>query len=594
VPVVTGATTRLVAFLAVLAALSFLATGCGGGSAPNGAAGSGSSTTSTTQPSAATGSSSSGDLKATKAQLLNYAECMRAHGIRDFPNPVRAPWGGYAFHAHITPGSDLDPDTARYQSDDRACRKNLPPGFEQATPAAPAAPATTGASVRATVTVDPADRYQRIAGFGVSEGFGQASALMKASASVQKRVLRLLYSPTRGAGLTILRNEISADAGFTIEPKPPTSPTAKPSYLTLAEIDQDQGQLWFAKQIKADFGVTDVFADAWSAPAFMKTNHSAIKGGTVCGEPGAKCKSGDWRQAYAHYLVQYAKEYAAAGIPLSYVGPENETTIAPPQDSMIMSPAQTADLMAILGATLARSGLSTRAECCASIGWNYAQQYEAAIAADRAANAATALFTSHGYFVAPDSPLHGWSKPVWETEWAPFDRGPFDAAWDDGSLSSGFTWAQNIYTGLTAANLGAFLYLWGANTSTTTITGPNTGLVGVKGSTVATSGRLWAFAGYSRFVRPGAVRIGTTTTGTGLEGSAFRNSNGWIAVVVLNRAHGRRVATFSLRGLRAAHVTPYLTDTTHHLSALSPITAKNGSFTATVPPRSLVSYEIRP
>ena len=99
---------------------------------------------------------------------------------------------------------------------------------------------------------------------------------------------------------------------------------------------------------------------------------------------------------------------------------------------------------------------------------------------------------------------------------------------------SGFTWAQNIYTGLTAPNLGAFLYLWGANTSTTTITGPNTGLLDVKGNTVATSGRLWAFASYSRFIRPGAVRIGTTTSAAGLEVSAFRNSDGSIAVVVLN------------------------------------------------------------
>ncbi|HZE04903.1 MAG TPA: glycoside hydrolase family 30 beta sandwich domain-containing protein, partial [Solirubrobacteraceae bacterium] len=364
--------------------------------------------------------------------------------------------------------------------------------------------------------------------------------------------------------------------------------------LPLAAIDQDQGQLWFAKQIKADYGVTDVFADAWSAPGFMKTNHSAIRGGTVCGEPGATCKSGDWRQAYADYLVQYGKDYAAAGVPLSYVGPENETTISPPQDSMIMSPAQTADFMAILGTTLARSGLSTRAECCASIGWNVAQRYAAVIAKDKAANAGTALFTSHGYFVPLDTSLRGWSKPVWQTEWAPFDRGPFDAAWDDGTQLSGFTWAQNIYTGLTKANLGAFLYLWGANTSTTTITGPNTGLVDVKAGAVATSGRLWAFAGYSRFVRPGAVRIAATTSAAGLDVSAFRNTDGSTAVVVLNSARSRQVATFSLRGLRGAHVTPYLTDRSHQLSPQPSITVRNAAFTATLPPRSLVTYDIRP
>ncbi|MGH2886256.1 MAG: glycoside hydrolase family 30 beta sandwich domain-containing protein, partial [Solirubrobacteraceae bacterium] len=170
---------------------------------------------------------------------------------------------------------------------------------------------------------------------------------------------------------------------------------------------------------------------------------------------------------------------------------------------------------------------------------------------------------------------------------------PWDPAWDDGSPSSGFTWALNIYTRLTAANLSAFLYLCGANTSTTAMTGSNTGLVEVEGNTVAPSGRLWAFAGYSRFIRPGAVRIGTTTSRAGLEVSAFRNSDGSSAVVVLNSTHSRQLATFSLRGLDAEHVTPYLTDTSHELSAQSPIAVRNSTFTATLPPRSLVSYEVR-
>ncbi|HTP20034.1 MAG TPA: hypothetical protein VMJ65_10550 [Solirubrobacteraceae bacterium] len=76
--------------------------------------------------------------------------------------------------------------------------------------------AKTGSSSTATVTIDAATQYQRIAGFGVSEGVGQAETLMNMPALVQQQVLSLLYSPTRGAGLTILRNEISADKGFTI------------------------------------------------------------------------------------------------------------------------------------------------------------------------------------------------------------------------------------------------------------------------------------------------------------------------------------------------------------------------------------------
>ena len=437
----TKATTRSVAVLAVLTALSFLVAACGGGPAHNGGG--------------RTGSALPPALAAQTRQRIAFVRCMRAHGVRNFPYPTAEG----AVSVEMVEAAGINPKSPAVV---RVVAKCLPPSLRP--PKLPMPSLKTkprrsdrsygaGATTQAAVTVNAAKHYQSIAGFGVSEGFGQAKTLMSAPASVQEQVLSLLYSPTHGAGLTILRNEISADAGFTIEPKAPSSPNAKPSYLSLAEVDQDQGQLWFAKQIKADYGVSDIFADAWSAPAFMKTNNSAIRGGTVCGVPGANCKSGDWRQAYANYLVQYAKDYAAAGVPLTYIGPENETTIAPPQDSMIMSPAQTANFMEVLGATLARSGLSTRAECCASIGWNYAQQYAAAIETDKAANTATALFTSHGYFFPPNSPLKGWSKPVWETEWAPFDTGPFDPAWDDGSLLSGFTWAQNIYTGLTKANL---------------------------------------------------------------------------------------------------------------------------------------------
>src|ERR1700691_6256147 len=168
----------------------------------------------------------------------------------------------------------------------------------------------------ATVTINGAAQYQRIAGFGASEAFGQAETVMNEPSAVQQQVLSLLYSPTSGAGLTILRNEI-----------------------------------------RADYGVTNVFADAWSAPAFMKTNDSQINGGTLCGVPGATCASGDWRQAYANYLAQYAKDYAAAGDPLSYGGPENEANIGPGYDRLVMTPTQSANFIELLGPTLLRSGL---------------------------------------------------------------------------------------------------------------------------------------------------------------------------------------------------------------------------------------------
>jgi O-glycosyl hydrolase len=450
--------------------------------------------------------------------------------------------------------------------------------------AAPAAAADTA-------TINGASTFQTITGFGASEAFGEAQTVMNASSSVQQQALGLLYSPTSGAGLTMLRNWISADSGSTIEPNNPGSPTATPTYLPMSSTSQDAGQLWFAQQIKADYGVSNVFADAWTAPAFMKTNGATSGGGAVCGTPGATCSSGDWRQAYANYLVQYAKDYAAAGVPLSYLGPENEANLSTSYDSMQMSPSQTANFLDVLGPALASSGLSTKMECCATEGWDFAQQYAAAIEADPTALADTSVFTSHGYTAAPTSPLSGWSKPAWETEWSTFET--WDPAWDDGTDASGMTWAQHIYQGLTGANLNAFLYWWGSTTPSEN--GDNEGLIQINGSSVAASGRLWAFANYSRYIHPGAVRIAATSSNSGVDISAFKNTDGTVAIVALNTGTSADPITYSLSGTgtpNGATVTPYLTNGSNDVAAQAATSVSGGSFTSSIPARSLVTYVV--
>ncbi|HEY6786069.1 MAG TPA: putative Ig domain-containing protein, partial [Trebonia sp.] len=442
-----------------------------------------------------------------------------------------------------------------------------------------------------TATINGGTTFQTITGFGASESFGEAATVMGASSSVQQQALGDLYSPTSGAGLTILRNEVSADSGDTIEPTAPSSPSATPSYVSLASINQDMGQLWFAQQIKADYGVTNVFADAWSAPAFMKTNDATDNGGAVCGVSGATCSSGNWVQAYANYLKQYAADYSAAGDPLTYIGPENEANLSTSYDSMQLSPAQTVNILDALGPTMASSGLSTQVECCATEGWDYAQQYAAAIEADPTANADTPVFTSHGYTEAPTTPLSGWTKPAWETEWSTFET--WDPAWDDGTDASGLTWAQHIFAGLDSSNLSAFLYWWGSTTPSEN--GDNEGLIQINGSTVAPSGRLWAFANFSRYVRPGAVRIGATTSDGNLTLDAFKNTNGTITVVALETGSSADPVTFSLAGTGVANgatVTPWLTNASNNVATEATTTVSGGSFSYTIPARSLMTFTI--
>lgn len=90
-----------------------------------------------------------------QAQLVKYAECMRANGVPDFPDPTA---GG--FQLHSKPGSDLDTNNPAYQDAAKVCVKKtgvypvggggpLPPGSYLVAPypgasAAPLVPVSGG------------------------------------------------------------------------------------------------------------------------------------------------------------------------------------------------------------------------------------------------------------------------------------------------------------------------------------------------------------------------------------------------------------------------------------------------------------------
>ncbi|HEY7415935.1 MAG TPA: cellulose binding domain-containing protein, partial [Ktedonobacteraceae bacterium] len=397
-----------------------------------------------------------------------------------------------------------------------------------------------------------------------------------------------LFSTSTGAGFTILRNILPSDSNHTIEPNGPSSPSGTPTYTW---DGNSWSQVALSKQAMS-YGVSQIFGDAWSAPGFMKTNGSESNGGTLCGAPGAStCSTGDWRQAYANYLVQYIKDYASSGVTLSNIDFVNEPSFNASYSSMIMSGAQSADFIKILSPTIKSAGLSTKIVCCDSEGWNLASGDVGAITSDSTALSEINNFSSHGYTAAPTSPINTAGKNIWETEWATFDG--LDNAWDDGSDASGFTWAQHIYTGLTAANLNAFLYWWGLIGSGTT---DNEGLLQLTSSgSVVTSGRLWALANYSRFIRPGAVRIGASSGDSNLQVSAYKNTNGAVSIVVLNTSTSSITAAYSLSGTGVADgttVTPYLTNGSNNTAAQAATSVSGGSFSATIPARSLVTYQL--
>jgi len=63
-----------------------------------------------------------------QAQALKFSQCMRSHGLADFPDPVFHSGGGGGISISIKagPGSDLTPNSPAFQSAQSACQKLLP------------------------------------------------------------------------------------------------------------------------------------------------------------------------------------------------------------------------------------------------------------------------------------------------------------------------------------------------------------------------------------------------------------------------------------------------------------------------------------
>jgi glucosylceramidase len=430
-----------------------------------------------------------------------------------------------------------------------------------------------------SATIDGSTTYQPIDGFGFSEHW--RANIMRGSqglpAQRQREVLDLLLSPTTGAGLSILR--LGIDAG--IQPTNPGGPNANPKYVW---DRQDDGQVWLAQQAKA-YGVTRFYADAWSAPGYMKTNGSEANGGTLCGLAGATCASGDWRRAYANFLVQYARFYAQEGIRITDLGFVNEPDYTTSYASMRLTPAQAAEFTKVLGPIARAAG--HKVVCCDSFGWNQQKSYSRAIEADPTARTLVDTHAGHAYASPVVAPLPT-QKRTWMSEWSP-NGTTWNTNWDDGSGYDGFTVASAVHDAFTKGNVNGYVYWYGAST------GATRGLIQLDGGTYHVSKRLWALAQYSRFIRPGATRIGATTSDANLKVSAYRNTDGSVTVVALNASTSAHQVSYALRntGITTGAATPYLTNSSNSTAQQPAVAVTGGSLTATVPARSLVTYTIK-
>ncbi len=187
------------------------------------------------------------------------------------------------------------------------------------------------ASGTANVTVDDTQTSQTMDGFGAAFTDSAAYTLAGLPAAARKTAMIHLFSPSSGIGLSFMRTPMGAsDYSAT----PATSARAY-SYddnngdpdPSLAHFSVAHDQTYVIPIIKQAQQLNPnmlLYANNWSPPGWMKTNNSMI---TVNGDAGTLLS--DDYAVLGQYYVKYLQAYAAAGVKVWGITPQNEPSVTP-------------------------------------------------------------------------------------------------------------------------------------------------------------------------------------------------------------------------------------------------------------------------
>jgi len=203
---------------------------------------------------------------------------------------------------------------------------------------------------------------------------------------------------------------------------------------------------------------------------------------------------------------------------------------------------------------------------------------------------------------------------VWMTEGADLKSSWCTTWYSNGGPCEGLTWANKVATGILSANLSGYIYWQGlevnqaqassylvyaaynfhrellvAMMSANLLFPPRAVLDGA--TTVVPSGRLWALTMWSRFIRPGAVRVGTSGSISSVAIGAFKNTDGSVVVVFTNSGGSAQSSKISFNGFSPSAASAWLTDNSHSVASTA-ATLSGGAVTVSLPARSVVTVRL--
>jgi glucosylceramidase len=409
-----------------------------------------------------------------------------------------------------------------------------------------------------TITIDPSQRFQKVEGFGAS--ITDSSAHLLAESSHRDEIMSDLFDPQQGLGLSYLRQPMGASdfvAGphYTYDDLPAGQTDFQ---MRRFSIDHDRAQILpLLRQALALNPNLKIMGTPWSPPAWMKTNQSLIGGRFIDQQR--------YYDAYARYFLRFVQDYKRAGVPVDALTLQNEPQNRSPSayPGMDFRDTEEAQLVETLGPQLRRAGLRTKL-----LGYDHNwslhpndvgppddpanPNYAASLLSDPGANRYLAGTAFHCYSGDPgsQSSLHDQfpDKDIYFTECSgtvsgnPETTFPDTLHWHTRYLTVGAVrnWAKTVITWNLALDPNGGPHNGGCPTCIGVVTiDPSTGRA-------TPTADYYVLGHVTRFVRPGAVRIGSTVDGN-IWDVAFRNPDGSIVVVAVNDDWGTGSQRFNLQ-----------------------------------------------
>jgi glucosylceramidase len=201
------------------------------------------------------------------------------------------------------------------------------------------------------VFVDASKTFQTFLGIGGALTDASAETFAKLPAAKQQEILEQYFDPKKGIGYSLARTNIHS-CDFSSDSYTYVSDNDAALKTFSVAHDKKFRIPFIKKAIAAAGGKLTMFASPWSPPAWMKSNNDMLHGGKLKPE---------FYQSWANYYIKFIEAYKKEGIPTWGISVQNEPMAVQTWESCNYTATEERDFIKnYLGPTLAKAGMTDK------------------------------------------------------------------------------------------------------------------------------------------------------------------------------------------------------------------------------------------